>query len=555
MRSLVRRPATWLVALITVHLLVNAVWIAGDSTLRAEDMGSQMAGQAHAYRVLLNEGLGGIFTVLRGAAAHQWPSAASLPLALAATLVGQSVSSLRVLQILWLALLLGATYRAGSRLRGPWVGLLAAALLSLYPAIYGTSRQYGADLPGAAMVAWVMAALLAPGCFSRVGPSLHLALAVGLGVLVRPHSLLFVLAPALFRFAAVLLRGPGRARALGLTVASGLVALAVSAPWWWGRLQAIRGQFMLHQQEVPEVGDAEAESVSLLYYLKTLPEAVSLWLLLALAAGLLGLVVTRRWRGAWQLLSGAALPWVWLLAGVAAVSMMAVQAPRYLMPVYPALALVTATALSAIDRRRVRLALLPLVLGVAALAWLACSFAPWCGQVGYRDCATPRLACGHWHLSGSGPPGHDAAYTSAQRAADTLRQRHGAGGGVLVRLYSGPGEHHPLMVVNAVLMVGLPRAVLVNRPLELYPPRPDYGHDMLGLLGGESFPVPRWPVRHCYSVRLTQRVGHGPSAPRSAELAGAKLLLRRRGETRNGPLELALYRHPRCPTPRRQQGD
>ncbi len=536
-----RSPALWLLALLATHLVVNAIWILADRTLRGEDMATQIGAQAHALQVLLEQGIAGVWTVLRGRAATQWPSASALPMATAALIVGQSLVKLRLLQMCWLALLLAATYRVGARLRSPAVGLLAAALLSLYPAIHGTSRQYGADLPGTAMVAWTMAILVSPGCFTRLWPSLLLGASVGLGVLVRPHSLFFVLVPMAVLFAVSLRRGASgkhRLLVLGRAAAAAAVALALCSPWWWGRLTEITAVLSTHAGGQLEAADPNREPLSFLFYLRSLPMGLTSWLLVALAVSLVGAYfagLRRAFRGTLQV-------WVWLAAGFVAMSLIGVQSPRYLLPVYAPVALITALGLCSIRHRRARRTVTATVLGVAALSWLVCSFDP----LGPKPCRPPidlpLDICGHWHLGGAGPPAVYDLHRVSERAAGALHRRHPHGGeGVVVRLITDPGQIEWTVFLKALLMTRLPGAVLINRSLTEYPGPPGKPpSDMVHILGGLAFPESRQEPRHCYTVQVSRRD--------SVDMVGepASKLLAVRDTALGDPVHLTVFWHPRC---------
>lgn len=110
-------------------------------------------------------------------------------------LVGRSLYVARASQLGFLLILLFSVYGLGRRLGGPRVGLLAAALVGLYPIVFGTSRYYTNDFPLTAMTALALERLLACDGFRRLGPSLHFGLACAAGMLVKWTFVCF-LAPA-----------------------------------------------------------------------------------------------------------------------------------------------------------------------------------------------------------------------------------------------------------------------------------------------------------------------------------------------------------------------
>jgi 4-amino-4-deoxy-L-arabinose transferase-like glycosyltransferase len=98
---------------------------------------------------------------------------------------------------LWLGLLILATYRLGKEVHSRRSGLLAAAIVSLYPLVVALERDFLLDLPLAAMVTLALWLLLRCGSFDHRGRAMVLGLALGLGTLVKWPFSFFLVAPLL----------------------------------------------------------------------------------------------------------------------------------------------------------------------------------------------------------------------------------------------------------------------------------------------------------------------------------------------------------------------
>jgi len=98
---------------------------------------------------------------------------------------------------LWFIVLISSTCALGCRLFGRKQGLLAAVLVSLYPGLYGLSRNFGPDLPLASLVTLGMYALVRSQGFKRGGASLAFGLCLGMAMLVKLTAAIFFLAPVL----------------------------------------------------------------------------------------------------------------------------------------------------------------------------------------------------------------------------------------------------------------------------------------------------------------------------------------------------------------------
>ncbi len=419
-----RRAALLLGALLLLHTVANGAWISRDITLRSYDAGPHLDAQAQAYNVIAEQGLGGVWRVARGPSAGMWPSAGYLPWVLGAAVVGQSVDRLRMLNLLFLGALMVGVYGIGRWLHAGSTGLLAAALVSFYPMIYGESRHFGADLPGAAMATLVVWSLAATRRLARTRRCLLLGLVLGAAVLIRPQVLLYTLGPGL-AWLVVSLAAPRegtRLRVAGNALLAAAAGAALSGVWWLGRTAEIL-EFIQHHQEGLEGGDRPYLLLNLSYYAQELLLGATPFLTLACLLGALSLAPAlarprRRWaaRGPRPLLVGA-----WLLTGAAVLLGFNERSARYLCALAPALALVTALGLEAVPRGAPRRAVRAIVLGVAALSWYWDSFqdpqsilqAQWPGG------AAPR------HLDTGGPPGVNWANFHVSQMADLLQRRFG----------------------------------------------------------------------------------------------------------------------------------
>ena len=145
---------------------------------------------------------------------------------------------------LYLVALLLAVYAVGRRLGGPWVGLLAAFIVSMLPIVFSMSRYLYIDFALTAFVAVNISLLLASERFRRKGISLLYGLSLGLGLLTKWTFAAFVAAPLLAALASRdLWRDVGRVLhpaswQRGRLLAAGLLGLALTALWFLPNVQA-----------------------------------------------------------------------------------------------------------------------------------------------------------------------------------------------------------------------------------------------------------------------------------------------------------------------------
>ena len=98
----------------------------------------------------------------------------------------------------WLGLLLLATYGLGKRIYNRRAGLLAAAIVSLYPIIIALERDFWLDLQLITIVTITLWALLRIVNFDRWGRAIFLGLSLGIGTWIKWPFSFFIIAPFLF---------------------------------------------------------------------------------------------------------------------------------------------------------------------------------------------------------------------------------------------------------------------------------------------------------------------------------------------------------------------
>lgn len=447
-----------LFGLFLAHALVNVYWTSNDLTLRSYDAFPHLEAQVHAARVIKAHGLYGLADLVRSPHPGWWPSVRYVPEALLTVAFGEHMQNMRLFMLGYLAVLLTAVYHIGRLLRSRDAGLLAAALVSFMPIVYGEARNYGVDLPGGAMLAASVWALLATRGFTRAGPAVGLALSLGWCLLVRPQMVFFFTPLGVIALVRAL-ASPGEAsrrRILVTAVLAALGAAAVSSIWWWGNLESIAATFGRHQSDSDALsGNGDANFP---FYLKMLPWAFQPWMLLWFAVSLWGwrTLAAEPRRSRWILL------WAWLLGGAAVILTVKVHFIRFLLPICPALAVLTALGLMSLSARRRRLAVV-LALAISGGWWLADSTVLRLGAETFLSTRWPGLLP---RGDSSGPPREDLMLMSIHRAARQVQGRHGRGHSVRVRLCTTathPVQQYALRA-GPVFSLTLPDAQVEGQP-------------------------------------------------------------------------------------------
>jgi len=282
-----------------------------------------------------------------------WPPASyALLYGPLAWLLGEESQTVRLCGLALVPIFLWGTYRLGRELGDKRTGALAALLTIFSFGISGQLRQVSIDLPAAAAVLLAMVALMRARDFTRLRANLILGAAVGLCLLTRVQSALFIFGPLMIKALAALWRAPDhsarirRIGAMGLALA---LAALVSSPWWFGRLDTIWQVLTSHldPQKIHPRGDPRFYG-GLVHFGAALGKLAG-WPALFFALCTLPFLVGRRWR-THGLLNILAL-WLLVLGGVAGLSAGVHREPRYLLPAVPALALLAAFGVRALRPR------------------------------------------------------------------------------------------------------------------------------------------------------------------------------------------------------------
>jgi len=290
------------------------------------------------------------------------------------------------------------------------LGSAVSSLLFLAATCVFTRRVLGADR-GTTLAA----GLLLLTCFYFIGVSHYTRMDLLFGAIITlSHVFLFAAlnrerAPKLMitafalAGAAVLTKGPlglafpvvtgvaylawtGRVRRLfrrdvllGFLVFAAIVGGWLIAAWFSGEQEFVRRIF--YKEVYKRALDAPHHRQGLWYYFGTLPLAWLPWSLVIFTLPLKRLVSGEFWRSVWRSRTeagrGAAYTWIMLLSGFALLSLVSIKIIIYLLPVFPALAALTARHVLALDEVKTR----RLFFGVGGLLLIAALVLPFANML------------------------------------------------------------------------------------------------------------------------------------------------------------------------------
>jgi 4-amino-4-deoxy-L-arabinose transferase-like glycosyltransferase/lysophospholipase L1-like esterase len=199
-----RRRSTWLYrlapwlfigAIIVFYAVTNWQWLTENVTSTGWDKPRHLARSLYYNQLLSQPSIQSVFTVVVGDPVRTplFPASATIMY----QLFGRDPDVAAMVNILYLAVGLAATYGIGRRWHGRALGLIAVALLAVFPMYYSMSRYFYLEFALAAMVALAVYLLLTTDGFKRRGVSLAFGLSLGLTLLTKRTSAVFLVGPVL----------------------------------------------------------------------------------------------------------------------------------------------------------------------------------------------------------------------------------------------------------------------------------------------------------------------------------------------------------------------
>ncbi|MDD5255833.1 MAG: phospholipid carrier-dependent glycosyltransferase, partial [Candidatus Omnitrophica bacterium] len=279
--------------------------------------------------------------------------------------------------LLFVYMLLGSTYLIGKKLTGDWrTGLYAAFICAMFPMVFAMSGFVMLDLPLTATVTLVFCCLLYTRDFGSLRMSLLFGVSLGVALFTKWTAPFFIVGPLTFAVWHALRPAEERLKKIR-NILFALVTAMIFASWWY-TYQIISAYFIRKDklEAFLVVGKAITEKTlpfysfdGILYYAQSIfPYQVSLFFSLLF---LLGAFLFLR-----SGLRGKVMFALWVLAPYAVFTLIASKSPRYIMPVLPAIALMTALGISRITSVRVRRSIVACSVCFGILQYCLLSFMP-----------------------------------------------------------------------------------------------------------------------------------------------------------------------------------
>ena len=191
------RLAPWLLigGLVLFHAANNWIWLTENVTSTGWDKPRHLARALSYSDMLSSPTIQSLFTLMINDPVRPplFPASATIMY----KLFGTSADAATMVNVIYMAIALAATYGIGKRWGGRRLGMVAVALLAFFPMFYSMSRYFYLEFALTAMVALTVYLLLASEGFERRGTSLLFGLSLGLGLLTKRTFAIFAVGPVL----------------------------------------------------------------------------------------------------------------------------------------------------------------------------------------------------------------------------------------------------------------------------------------------------------------------------------------------------------------------
>lgn len=337
-------PGWILLSLWVFHAVNNYIWLSLDQAIAFDDEAFHALGGLQCLELFQRPSLTTLRELMEFVlpASHPvYPPLVHICMGLFNMVGGTSLLVSKLVNLLFLAVLLYAVYGIGKRVATPSMGLFAAFLVSMYPYVVGLSRSTQTDFALTAMVALSLYCLILTEGFTRREPSLFFGIFLGLGMLTK-QAFLFFLLPAFLVSLVEIWRAsrPTNRNQLANVAYALLIAAVIAGSWYLSQLKHWLSYFMFAaygKGASPGTPSTVLSIHSFLYFGWQLFQR-QIHLIFSLLF-LVGLVILCREQSRWKWY------WLWsLIVPYVTFSLFLTKHPNYTVPYLPVVAIISAGA-------------------------------------------------------------------------------------------------------------------------------------------------------------------------------------------------------------------
>ncbi|MCX9073437.1 MAG: glycosyltransferase family 39 protein [Candidatus Methanoperedens sp.] len=194
-----KRANLILLSIVSLAVVIyNTWWIYSNNLPPTWDDAWHLMSSMRYYFILTHPGLNMFEQMIQ--VDWYYPPFVKFSTAFVYMVLGVSVQSAIFTNIIYFLILFFSTYYIGCRLFNQETGVLAALLISLYPATQSMIKWYNLDFGMTALVALCIALLLKSNCFENTKYSLLFGIFAGFALLAKWYAAIYLAIPILWSF-------------------------------------------------------------------------------------------------------------------------------------------------------------------------------------------------------------------------------------------------------------------------------------------------------------------------------------------------------------------
>ncbi len=283
-----------------------------------------------------------------------WPNFVFLSSSFFSLFFGNALLIVKLTQFIYFFILFLSTYTIAKEITDRKAGLLAMFLVSMYPLVFESSRQYSLDFPLTAFVALAINLLLKTNYFANLRYSVFLGISCGIAMLIKGQFILFFIFPFLMVLSRCLSRKNRNQFSASILLnifIFFITGVLISSLWWGNKISSTIEGLTIHivsHNKFLESG-IPVKMNSLAFYLFHLK---------ALGFDSLGIIFSSIFLFSLPYFSRHKIKYKSLLVNWIFIPIMVfsvffvVKHSRFLMPILPAIAIVSACGIQVINNRK-----------------------------------------------------------------------------------------------------------------------------------------------------------------------------------------------------------
>lgn len=386
--NLLFKSAFWLIILF--HTINNFIWLRDNTGIRGIDVSNHLFFQLR-FNHMLNNILSDPHIFFLGKLKNflqlmntpmsspnniYWPNFVYLSSTVFSLFFDNSLFIIKMTMLIYFLTVLFSTYFIAKTILDRQLGIIAMFLVSMYPLIFESSRQYSLDFPLTAIVTLSVVLLLKTVYFTNTFFSVLLGIVSGIGMLIKGQFILFFIWPLMIILSSVIFR-KSENKNLKIILLNIIIffaiATAIALFWWFNKVGNSGRGFIEHiasNNKFLESGNInKMHSLDFyLYHLRALVSSSIGYLLSVVFIISLFYLVKRR-------LQYKILLMTWMLIPFALFSLLfVIKHDRFLMPILPAVAIVSALGIRQLKNKVLKTSVMVFMISASLMQYFGLSY-------------------------------------------------------------------------------------------------------------------------------------------------------------------------------------